>query len=358
MAALNSKVKKAVIPVAGLGTRMLPATKAIRKEMLPLVDKPLIQYVVNECIAAGITEIVLVTHSSKNSIENHFDTSFELEAMLEKRVKRQLLEEVQSICPPHVTIMQVRQGLAKGLGHAVLCAHPVVGNEPVAVILPDVILDEYESDLSQDNLAEMIRRFDETGNSQIMVTKEAHCLGDLLMKANYGGLDVEIAAVIGNHETLRSLVERFEIPFELVSHEGLTREEHDTKMADAIDAHQPDYVVLAKYMRVLTPGFVARFPNKIINIHHSFLPAFIGARPYHQAYERGVKIIGATAHYVNDNLDEGPIIMQDVIHVDHTYTAEDMMRAGRDVEKNVLSRALYQVLAQRVFVYGNRTIIL
>ena len=169
MAAINTKVKKAVIPVAGLGTRMLPATKAIPKEMLPLVDKPLIQYVVNECIAAGITEIVLVTHSSKNSIENHFDTSFELEAMLEKRVKRQLLDEVQSICPPHVTIMQVRQGLAKGLGHAVLCAHPVVGDEPVAVILPDVILDEYESDLSQDNLAEMIRRFDETGHSQIMV---------------------------------------------------------------------------------------------------------------------------------------------------------------------------------------------
>lgn len=169
MAAINSKVTKAVIPVAGLGTRMLPATKAIPKEMLPLVDKPLIQYVVNECIAAGITEIVLVTHSSKNSIENHFDTSFELEAMLEKRVKRQLLEEVQSICPPHVTIMQVRQGLAKGLGHAVLCAHPVVGDEPVAVILPDVILDEFESDLSRDNLAEMIRRFDESAHSQIMV---------------------------------------------------------------------------------------------------------------------------------------------------------------------------------------------
>ncbi|WP_228130432.1 formyltetrahydrofolate deformylase [Klebsiella aerogenes] len=192
----------------------------------------------------------------------------------------------------------------------------------------------------------------------ILVTKEAHCLGDLLMKANYGGLDVDIAAVIGNHETLRTLVERFDIPFELVSHEGLSREEHDQRMGDAIAAHDPDYVVLAKYMRVLTPEFVARFPNKIINIHHSFLPAFIGARPYHQAYERGVKIIGATAHYVNDNLDEGPIIMQDVIHVDHTYTAEDMMRAGRDVEKNVLSRALYQVLAQRVFVYGNRTIIL
>ncbi|WCG84942.1 UTP--glucose-1-phosphate uridylyltransferase GalU [Pectobacterium sp. A5351] len=169
MSIVNKKVKKAVIPVAGLGTRMLPATKAIPKEMLPLVDKPLIQYVVNECIAAGINEIILVTHSSKNSIENHFDTSFELEAILEKRVKRQLLEEVQSICPKHVTIMQVRQGLAKGLGHAVLCAHPLVGDEPVAVILPDVIIDEYASDLKKDNLSEMLQRFSTTGHSQIMV---------------------------------------------------------------------------------------------------------------------------------------------------------------------------------------------
>ncbi|OSM96174.1 MULTISPECIES: formyltetrahydrofolate deformylase [Lonsdalea] len=192
----------------------------------------------------------------------------------------------------------------------------------------------------------------------ILVTKEAHCLGDLLMKNAYGGLDVEIAAVIGNHETLRTLVERFGIPFHLISHEGLSRDEHDQQMIAQIDPYQPDYVVLAKYMRVLTPAFVQHYPNQIINIHHSFLPAFIGARPYHQAYERGVKIIGATAHYVNDSLDEGPIIMQDVIHVDHTYTADDMMLAGRDVEKNVLSRALYQVLAQRVFVYGNRTIIL
>ncbi|MBT0726322.1 formyltetrahydrofolate deformylase [Rosenbergiella australiborealis] len=192
----------------------------------------------------------------------------------------------------------------------------------------------------------------------IMVTREAHCLGDLLMKSAFGGLDVEIAAVIGNHNTLQSLVERFDIPFIHVSHDGLTREAHDTQMADCIDQYQPDYVVLAKYMRVLTPGFVKRFPNQIINIHHSFLPAFIGARPYHQAYERGVKLIGATAHYVNDNLDEGPIIMQDVINIDHSYSAEEMIRAGRDVEKNVLSRAVDKVLAQRVFVYGNRTIIL
>ncbi|RJF34667.1 UTP--glucose-1-phosphate uridylyltransferase GalU [Pseudoalteromonas gelatinilytica] len=160
---------KAVIPVAGLGTRMLPATKAIPKEMLPIVDRPLIQYVVNEAISAGIKEIVLVTHSSKNSIENHFDTSFELEATLEKRVKRQLLAEVQSICPKGVTIIQVRQGEAKGLGHAINCAAPIIGNEPFVVILPDVIIDDVASDLKKDNLAEMIQRFESTGESQIMV---------------------------------------------------------------------------------------------------------------------------------------------------------------------------------------------
>ncbi|MFV9996876.1 MAG: formyltetrahydrofolate deformylase [Arsenophonus endosymbiont of Dermacentor nuttalli] len=191
----------------------------------------------------------------------------------------------------------------------------------------------------------------------IMVTKEAHCLGDLLMKSAYDGLDVEIAAVIGNHNTLRSLVEQFNIPFHHISHENLTREQHNHLLKEQIDHYDPDYVVLAKYMRVLTPVFVQHYPNKIINIHHSFLPAFIGARPYHQAYQRGVKIIGATAHFVNNDLDEGPIITQNVINVDHSYTAEDMMRAGKDVEKNVLSHALYWVLAQRVFVHGNRTII-
>ncbi|EEX50776.1 UTP--glucose-1-phosphate uridylyltransferase GalU [Pasteurella dagmatis] len=160
---------KAIIPVAGLGTRMLPATKAIPKEMLTLVDKPLIQYVVNECVAAGIKEIVLVTHSSKNAIENHFDTSFELETMLEKRVKRQLLDEVRSICPKNVTIMHVRQGNAKGLGHAVLCGRPLVGNEPFAVILPDVLLADFSANQSTDNLSAMVKRFKETQVSQIMV---------------------------------------------------------------------------------------------------------------------------------------------------------------------------------------------
>ncbi len=192
----------------------------------------------------------------------------------------------------------------------------------------------------------------------ILVTKEAHCLGDILMKNYYGGLNVEIAAVIGNHDNLRTLVERFDLPYHHVSHEGLTRVEHDELLAQAIDQYTPDLIVLAKYMRVLNPEFVARYPNRVINIHHSFLPAFIGANPYKRAYERGVKIIGATAHFINNELDEGPIIMQNVINVDHTYSAEMMMKAGRDVEKTVLSRALDLALHDRLFVYQNKTIIL
>jgi UTP--glucose-1-phosphate uridylyltransferase len=166
---MKNQVTKAVIPVAGLGTRMLPATKAIPKELLPIVDKPLIQYVVHEAIAAGITEIVLVTHASKNAIENHFDTTFELEAQLVKRVKRQLLDEVQSILPEGVLIVSVRQAEAKGLGHAIQCAQQIVGNEPFAVLLPDVLVDEYLSDLKTENLAAMVNRFNQTEISQIMV---------------------------------------------------------------------------------------------------------------------------------------------------------------------------------------------
>ncbi|WP_372761897.1 UTP--glucose-1-phosphate uridylyltransferase GalU [Pseudoalteromonas sp.] len=195
---------KAVIPVAGLGTRMLPATKAIPKEMLPVVDRPLIQYVVNEAVAAGVKEIVLVTHSSKNSIENHFDTSFELEATLEKRVKRQLLAEIQSICPKDVTIIQVRQGEAKGLGHAINCAAPIIGNEPFVVILPDVIIDDMESDLTTDNLAEMISRFEQTKHSQIMVEAVPKEQVDQFGIVDLG--DVELAA--GKSSPIHNMVEK------------------------------------------------------------------------------------------------------------------------------------------------------
>ncbi|GIU24738.1 UTP--glucose-1-phosphate uridylyltransferase GalU [Shewanella sp. MBTL60-007] len=168
------KILKAVIPVAGLGTRMLPATKAIPKEMLPVMDKPLIQYVVNEAIAAGIKEIVLVTHASKNSVENHFDTSFELETQLERRVKRQLLAEVQAICPDDVTIISVRQSQAKGLGHAILCAKSIIGDAPFAVLLPDVLIDDASSDLSKENLAEMVTLYNKTEVGQIMVEGVPH----------------------------------------------------------------------------------------------------------------------------------------------------------------------------------------
>ena len=192
----------------------------------------------------------------------------------------------------------------------------------------------------------------------VLVTKESHCLGDILMKNYDGSLDVEIAAVIGNYDKLQTLTERFDIPYHFVSHEGLTRDQHDQQVLEVINQYQPDYLVLAKYMRILTPEFVNQYPHRIINIHHSFLPAFIGAKPYQQAYDRGVKIIGATAHFVTSNLDEGPIIKQDVIPVDHTFSAHDMAQAGRDVEKNVLSKALGKVLNDHVFVLGNKTFIL
>lgn len=192
----------------------------------------------------------------------------------------------------------------------------------------------------------------------IMVTKESHCLGDILMKAYDGSLDIEIAAVVGNYDKLQTLTERFDIPFHHICHQDLSREAHEQAMLKAIQPYQPDYIILAKYMRVLTPDFVAQYPHRIINIHHSFLPAFIGARPYHQAFERGVKIIGATAHFVTNDLDEGPIIGQNVIHVDHSFNAQDMAQAGRDVEKSVLSQAIARVVDDKVFVHGNKTVIL
>lgn len=192
----------------------------------------------------------------------------------------------------------------------------------------------------------------------ILVTKEAHCLGDILMKVYDGSLKLDIAAVVGNHPDLQSLAEKFDIPYHFVSHIDRSREQHEAELQQVIDPYQADYLVLAKFMRVLSPAFVAHYKERIINIHHSFLPAFIGANPYHQAHKRGVKIIGATAHFVTDDLDEGPIIKQLVTPVDHTYSAMDMVKAGRDVEKNVLSKALQLVLEDRVFVHGNKTVIL
>ena len=192
----------------------------------------------------------------------------------------------------------------------------------------------------------------------ILATKESHVLGDLLIRYIAGELNANIKAVIANHDYLQDLVEKFNIPFTCISAEGLSREEHEDKMIAKIQEFEPDVIVLAKYMRILTSKFVDVFPKKVLNIHHSFLPAFIGANPYKQAHERGVKIIGATAHYVTNDLDEGPIIFQDVVRVDHSYAWEDMRNAGRNVEKIVLSNAFELLLNDRVFVHGNKTVIL
>ncbi|WP_188938703.1 formyltetrahydrofolate deformylase [Dyadobacter endophyticus] len=192
----------------------------------------------------------------------------------------------------------------------------------------------------------------------LMVTKEHHCLGELLIRYAFNELDATILAVVSNYNSLQPLVSKFGIPFHFVSHENKTREEHEQAILRTLNIYRPDYVVLAKYMRIITPQFVERFPNRIVNIHHSFLPAFIGANPYRQAYERGVKIIGATAHFVNNDLDEGPIIAQDVKEVDHKLTASDMATLGKDTEKAVLSKALKLVFNDRVFIHHNRTIIL
>ena len=191
----------------------------------------------------------------------------------------------------------------------------------------------------------------------IMVTKEVHCLGELLIKSHYGGLDVEIVAIVSNHQILKELADKFAIPFHYIDHSGLEREAHEVKVTKCLSQYDFDYIVLAKYMRVLTELFVEQYSNRIINIHHSFLPAFIGSKPYHQAHHRGVKIIGATAHFVNNNLDEGPIINQDVVHVDHSYSPEDMVSAGREVEESVLTGALRKVIDDKVIVYGNRTVV-
>ncbi|MDA3901114.1 MAG: formyltetrahydrofolate deformylase [Spirochaetes bacterium] len=194
-------------------------------------------------------------------------------------------------------------------------------------------------------------------NIVVLVTKEHHCLGDILIRHAFGDLDAQILAIISNHQNLRELSEQMRIPFHYISHENLTREKHEEMIIKQISQYNPEFIVLAKYMRILTPQFTSLFPNRIINIHHSFLPAFIGANPYKQAFMRGVKIIGATAHFVNHELDEGPIIAQDVVSVNHTNSAEEMARKGRDVEKIVLSKALNLVFEDRVMVNGNKTIV-
>jgi formyltetrahydrofolate deformylase len=194
-------------------------------------------------------------------------------------------------------------------------------------------------------------------NIVVFATREAHCLGDLLIRHAFGDLHANLLAVVSNRDVLGGLTAAFRLPFHHLPHERKSRRAHEDAVLRVTDRYRPDYLVLAKYMRILSGRFVRRFANRIVNIHHSFLPAFTGARPYLQAARRGVKIIGATAHFVTEDLDRGPIIAQAVASVDHSHSAEDMAQAGRDVEKAVLARALKLTFEDRIFVHQNRTVI-
>ena len=198
---------------------------------------------------------------------------------------------------------------------------------------------------------------DEKPRIALFVTKESHCLYDLLVRRDRGELDVEIPLVIGNHDTLRADAEKFGVPFQHLPITPETKKAQEARQLDLLAEHRIDTVVLGRYMQILSEAFLRGFGKPVINIHHSFLPAFVGASPYRQAYERGVKIIGATSHYVTADLDQGPIIEQDVIRVSHKDSVDDLVRQGRDLERVVLARAVWNHVNQRVLTYDNKTVV-
>jgi formyltetrahydrofolate deformylase len=199
-----------------------------------------------------------------------------------------------------------------------------------------------------------IRETSSKKRALVLVTKESHCLRDLLYLQELGELPISIPMVLSNHESLRTLVESHGIPFALVPKDKL---EAEALINQAISEHEIDFIVLARYMQILSEAFCEKYSARIINIHHSFLPGFKGGKPYHQAHARGVKIIGATAHFVTGDLDEGPIIEQDVAHVSHVATPEDLIAIGRDIERRVLSKAVKLFAEDRIFLTGDRTVI-
>jgi formyltetrahydrofolate deformylase len=191
----------------------------------------------------------------------------------------------------------------------------------------------------------------------VFVSKYNHCLIDLLYRHQSGELACDIPLIISNHADNQPVADFYKIPYATVSMKEETKLQVENKIQSLIDEHRPDFMVLARYMQILSDEFVSRYPQRIINIHHSFLPAFVGARPYHQSFDRGVKMIGATSHYVTEVLDDGPIIEQDVVRVSHRDTVEDLIRKGQDLEKVVLSRAVRWHVENRVLVYGNKTVV-
>jgi formyltetrahydrofolate deformylase len=192
----------------------------------------------------------------------------------------------------------------------------------------------------------------------VLVTKEYHCLSDTLVRHFFNTLNAKVCCVIGNYDGLAPFTQKFDIPFYHISHQDKDKEVFENQIIQVLHEHAPDYVILAKFMRILSPQFIDNFPQSIINIHHSFLPAFIGANPYRKAFDRGVKLIGATAHFVTNDLDEGPIIEQQTIQVNHTFGVAEMVTSGKEIEKAVLSRAMQLVFEDRVFIAGNKTVVL
>jgi len=191
----------------------------------------------------------------------------------------------------------------------------------------------------------------------VFVSKMSHCLFDILSRYTAGDWETEIPVIISNHETLKPIAQRFGIDFVLIEKSSSNKAEQEQKEIEILKQYNIDFVVLARYMQVLSDQFVTNYPNRIINIHHSFLPAFVGAKPYHAAHERGVKIIGATSHYVTADLDAGPIITQDVVRISHIDNVDSLIRKGRDLEKIVLSEAVYKHLQRKILVYNNRTVV-
>ncbi|RCW36101.1 formyltetrahydrofolate deformylase [Marinilabilia salmonicolor] len=191
----------------------------------------------------------------------------------------------------------------------------------------------------------------------IFVSKSSHCLYDLLARYEAGELKVNIPVIISNHQEMEKVAKRFEIPFYHVAVTKENKKEQEQKELEILKEHKVDFIVLARYMQILSSDFVSNFPNKVINIHHSFLPAFAGAKPYHAAHSRGVKIIGATSHYVTTDLDAGPIIEQDIIRISHHDSVESLVQKGKDIEKIVLSRAVKAHLDRKTLVYNNKTVV-
>jgi formyltetrahydrofolate deformylase len=225
------------------------------------------------------------------------------------------------------------------------------GNFEETVKLKEKLLENLPNDAEVNLITEQEKQV------AVLVTKEYHCLSEILIKNQFKTLGANVQCVIGNYETLRNFTEKLGIPYFYVSHENKDKEQFESEIKGIINQFDIDYLVLAKFMRILSADFVKDHAGKIVNIHHSFLPAFIGANPYRQAFERGVKIIGATAHFVTDNLDEGPIITQHTTHVDHNFGVKEMIRAGKEIEKKVLLEALELIFENRVFVSGNKTVV-